>query len=117
MGSVLRILTSADEGGQQWGRQGMINSHDAYPEATRPVEVWCDTSALHVCLADGRRVSTPLWWYPRLLNATPAQRNNARLMSAGIHWPDVDEDLSVNAMLAGWKAPGAEVPAGGTSEV
>ena len=95
----------------------MNKSHDAYPEAARPVEVWCDTAALHVCLADGRQVSMPLWWYPRLLNATPAQRNNVRLMSAGVHWPDVDEDLSVKGMLAGWNSSGAEAPSSGTSVV
>jgi hypothetical protein len=44
------------------------------------------------------------------MNATPAQRNNVHLMLAGVHWPDVDEDLSVKGMLAGWKAPGAKAP-------
>ncbi|MBU0739750.1 MAG: DUF2442 domain-containing protein [Alphaproteobacteria bacterium] len=88
----------------------MTISHDSYPEAERPTEVWCDPHTVHVRLADGRQVSTPLWWYPRLLNATPAQRNNVHLMLAGVHWPDVDEDLSIRGMLAGWKAPGAKAP-------
>lgn len=88
----------------------MTISHEPYPEAERPVEAWCDLHEVHVRLADGRQISTPLWWYPRLLNATPAQRNNVHLMLAGVHWPDVDEDLSIRGMLAGWKAPGAKVP-------
>ena len=84
----------------------MTSSPD-YPEKDRPVEAWCD---LHVLLADGRRVSTPLWCYPRLLGATPAQRNNVRLMLDGVHWPDVDEDLSFDGMLNGRKARGAVAP-------
>lgn len=88
----------------------MTISHETYPEEERPVEAWCDLHDVHVRLADGRRVSTPLWWYPRLLKATPAQRNNVHLMLAGVHWPDIDEDLSVRGMLAGWKAPGAKAP-------
>jgi len=87
----------------------MTSSPD-YPEQDRPVEAWCDLHELHVRLSDGRHVSTPLWWYPRLLNATPAQRNNVRLMLNGVHWPDVDEDLSVDGMLNGRKARGAVAP-------
>lgn len=88
----------------------MISSDD-YPEKDQPVEAWCDLHSVHVRLADGRQVSTPLWWYPRLLHATPAQRNTVELMLDGVHWPEVDEDLSVNGMLKGWKAPGAVAPA------
>ena len=80
---------------------------DDYPEHERPVEAWCDPHFLHVRLQDGRELVTPLWWYPRLVAASPAQRNNVSLMLDGVHWPDVDEDLSVNGMLQGWKAPGA----------
>lgn len=81
-----------------------------YVENERPVEAWCDPSALHVRLADGREVITPLWWYPRLAGATPAQRNNIELLRDGVHWPDVDEDLSVRGMLSGWRYPGAKEP-------
>ncbi|WP_320195943.1 DUF2442 domain-containing protein [Agrobacterium rosae] len=88
----------------------MTTSDDAYPESDRPVEAWCDPHEVHVRLADGRHVSTPLWWYPRLLNATPAQRNTVELMLAGVHWPEVDEDLSIDGMLKGRKAPGAKAP-------
>jgi hypothetical protein len=61
---------------------------------------------LVVTLADGRRIATPLDWYPRLKAATPAQRHNFEIMSMGIHWPDIDEDLSVAGMLKGNRALG-----------
>ena len=61
-------------------------------------------------LADGRELVTPLWWYPRLLNASAAERNNVELMLDGVHWPDVDEDLSIRGMLRGWKSPDAVKP-------
>lgn len=56
---------------------------------------------LIVTLADGRRIATPLDWYPRLAKATPAQRKNFEIMPMGIHWPDIDEDLSIAGMLKG----------------
>ncbi len=58
--------------------------------------------ALHVLLADGREVSAPLEWFPRLLNATPKQRAHWQLIGdgIGIHWPDVDEDIEVESLLA-----------------
>jgi hypothetical protein len=58
-------------------------------------------------LADGRVISVPLAWSWRLSEATPAQRANFRLIGAGqgIHWPDVDEDISVEGMLHGSPAP------------
>ena len=57
---------------------------------------------LVVTLADGRSVSAPLEWFPRLLRATPAQRTNWSLIGhgVGIHWEDVDEDISVRSLLA-----------------
>ncbi len=85
---------------------GMTTSHD-YPEKDRPTEVWCDPYHLHMVLADGRRIAVPLWWYPRLLGASPAQRNTVELMLDGVHWPQIDEDISVAGLLAGRKAPGA----------
>jgi hypothetical protein len=58
---------------------------------------------LSVDLTDGRTISVPLAWYPRLLYGKPAERNNWRLIGQGegIHWPDLDEDLSVEGLLAG----------------
>jgi hypothetical protein len=63
--------------------------------------------ALVVDLLDGRTISVPLVWYPRLLSATPAQRANWRPAGGGfgIHWPDIDEDLSTEGMLRGSPAP------------
>ena len=57
---------------------------------------------------DGRTIVVPLAWYPRLLDATPEQRQNWLVSSAGfgVHWPDVDEDLSTASLLRG--APAAE---------
>jgi hypothetical protein len=58
---------------------------------------------LSVDLADGRTISVPLDWFPRLVHATPAERGNWRLSGngEGIHWPDLDEDISVEGLLAG----------------
>ena len=70
------------------------------PEAER-VEVTDDT--LMADLSDGRTISVPLAWYPRLVHAMPAERLNWRLIGVGqgIHWPDLDEDISVEGLLAG----------------
>ncbi len=59
--------------------------------------------ALTLELVDGRTVSVPIAWYPRLFHGTPKQRNNWRLIGtgAGVHWPDLDEDISVENLLAG----------------
>ena len=58
---------------------------------------------LSVDLNDGRTISVPILWYPRLAHATPAERNNWRLIGSGIgiHWEDVDEDISVEGLLLG----------------
>jgi hypothetical protein len=73
----------------------------------RAADVRFDAERLIVDLADGRTIAVPLAWYPRLLNATPAQRSNWQKAGAGfaIHWPDVDEDLSVAGLLSGTPAP------------
>jgi Protein of unknown function (DUF2442) len=79
-------------------------------EAMEPQQVLCSDTELTVTLKDGRRITTPLWWYPRLLEATPKQRAHYELSPFGVHWPDLDEDLSVAGMLRGAKAPGAKEP-------
>ena len=58
---------------------------------------------LSVDLSDGRTISVPLAWFPRLLQSTPDERNNWRLIGKGhgIHWEDSDEDISVEGLLAG----------------
>lgn len=73
----------------------------------RAREVSVSEDELTVSLADGRRISVPLAWFPRLLHASPAQRSNWELLGdgEGIHWPDVDEDLSVAGILRGTPAP------------
>jgi len=58
-------------------------------------------SELVVTLVDGRKIATPLEWYPRLKNATPEQRAKYEIMPMGIHWPDLDEDLGIAGMLKG----------------
>ena len=69
------------------------------------VEVTDDELTVH--LVDGRRVSAPLVWYPRLLHATAHQRNDWELIGEGegIHWPQIDEDLSVVGILRDTRAP------------
>ncbi len=67
--------------------------------------------ALCVSLMDGRTISVPLAWFPRLLNATESQRLNWKIAGGGygIHWPDIDEDLSTEGLLRG--APSPKIPA------
>jgi hypothetical protein len=65
------------------------------------VEVTDDT--LSIDLEDGRSVSVPIGWYPRLANGTPAERANLQISGAGygVHWPDLDEDIGVDGLLLG----------------
>lgn len=62
---------------------------------------------LAVTLADGRIISVPLAWYPRLAAATPEQRNNYYLSYFGVHWEDIDEAVSVDGLMKGNKSPEA----------
>jgi hypothetical protein len=70
-------------------------------------DVRCTQDVLQVDLLDGRSISVPLAWYPRLLHANPEQRANWRMSGGGfgIHWPDLDEDLSTEGLLRGAPAP------------
>jgi hypothetical protein len=79
----------------------------------RVLDVAFSEDALSVSLRDGRVISVPLVWYPRLLNATPAQRRNWKIAGGGygIHWPDLDEDLSTEGLLRGARAPRAHARA------
>ena len=70
----------------------------------RPASVEFTATELVVTLADGRKIATPLDWYPRLQRASAAERENYELSPLGIHWPDIDEDLSVAGMLTGQRA-------------
>lgn len=66
------------------------------------VDVSFPGDALRVVLADGREVSAPLQWFPRLLHATPEERGRWELIGdgIGIHWPLVDEDIEVESLMA-----------------
>lgn len=67
----------------------------------RPTRAWCDADSLWVELSDGRTLGAPLAWFPRLLKASPAQREDVRISSRGLHWEDLDEDISIAGLLAG----------------
>lgn len=75
----------------------------------RVADVRCDDASLIVDLVDGRTISVPLAWYPRLLHATPQQRGTWEKSAGGygIHWPEIDEDLSTEGLLRGAPAPKA----------
>ena len=77
----------------------------------RVKEVACSDDVLSVELMDGRTISVPLAWFPRLLHATPGQRAHWTVAGGGygIHWPDIDEDLSTEGLLRGAPAPRAAV--------
>jgi len=70
----------------------------------KPRAVEFTASELVVTLMDGRKIATPLEWYPSLQRASAAQRANYEIMQLGIHWPDLDEDLSIAGMLKGRRA-------------
>jgi len=78
-----------------------MKQHDQPREADRPVRVSIDNGMLRVQLHDGREIATPLEWYPTLMHATPEQQAHVELSVSGIHWPDLDEDLSIAGMLRG----------------
>ena len=77
----------------------------------RVADVEFTEDMLTVQLMDGRRISVPLVWYPRLSNATEEQRKNWRIIGGGygIHWEDMDEDLSTEGLLRGAPAPSLRV--------
>jgi hypothetical protein len=84
----------------------------AIPADERVLDVAFDDDALSVSLRDGRVISVPLVWFPRLLNATPPQRKNWQIAGGGygIHWPEIDEDQSTEGLLRGARAPRGSAP-------
>ena len=72
-------------------------------ETTRAKDVIINEDTITVDLNDGRTVSAPIAWYPRLIHDNENERNNWRLIGKGqgIHWEDIDEDISVEGLLAG----------------
>lgn len=91
--------------------KGGTKNMDVQP-GQRVKNVRCTRDTLRVDLLDGRIIIVPLAWYPRLLHATPEQRTKWKIAGGGygIHWPDVDEDLSVEGLLRGLPAPRVGVP-------
>jgi len=73
------------------------------PPKTSPLatDVFCDDDMLHVDLDDGRKISVPLEWFPILANANPEQRKGWSLIGKGIgiHWEEIDEDISIESLL------------------
>lgn len=80
-----------------------MNSSAVEIRAVTAQRVTVTKDALSVDLTDGRTLSVPLAWYPRLLHGTPKERNKWRLIGEGegIHWPDLDEDISVESLVLG----------------
>ena len=68
---------------------------------TSAKSVWFDDNSIWVELVDGRTLGIPLAWFPRLLHATPEQRQKYELTVSGIHRDELDEDISVAGLLAG----------------
>ena len=60
-----------------------------------------DDDSMWVDLADGRILAVPLAWFPRLLQATPQQREQVEISARGLHWDGLDEDISIDGLLAG----------------
>jgi hypothetical protein len=60
-----------------------------------------DDDQMWVALSDGRTLGVPLAWFPRLLSAAPVQRSKVEMTAFGLHWPDLDEDISIEGLLTG----------------
>jgi hypothetical protein len=78
------------------------------PETATPAitQVTITDDTISVDLSDGRSISAPLGWYPRLVHATPSERSHWRLIGrgGGVHWPDLDEDISVENLISGQRS-------------
>ena len=83
-------------------------------ELSNAVSVLINTETITVELDDGRTISIPLSWYPRLLHGTVDERRNYRLVGggSGIHWPDLDEDISIEGLLAGHRSQESQASLG-----
>lgn len=68
---------------------------------TSPKAVRFDDNSMWVDLSDGRVISVPLAWFPRLMNATPEQRAQVEFSARGLHWEGLDEDIAIDGLLAG----------------
>jgi hypothetical protein len=79
----------------------MTSSPDPMTVSPEPLAVRFDEDSFWVDLEDGRTLGVPLAWFPRLLHATPDQRAKVELSSVGLHWDEIDEDISIAGLLAG----------------
>ncbi len=81
----------------------MISAEVLEPDIPTAVDVRVTEDTLSVDLRDGRSIQVPLAWYPRLVHATPEERNKWRLIGQGrgIYWDDIDEDISLVSLLLG----------------
>ncbi len=79
--------------------------------SVEPTGVRFDDDSMWVELSDGRTLGVPLAWFPRLLRATPEQRAACRVSGRGLHWAELDEDISVAGLLAGRGDAARPVPA------
>lgn len=88
---------------QEVAERRRISAHNPGRRSGTATHVRVSNEALVVDLSDGRTVSVPVGWYPRLEHAAPAERKRWRLIGEGrgVHWEDVDEDISVRALLEG----------------
>jgi biotin synthase len=102
------VPMTIEEPANSW-RHGMNISARITDE--RVLDVRCDEHSLIVDLMDGRTISTPIAWYPRLLHASPEQRSQWEIAGGGygIHWPSIDEDLSTEGLLRGAPAASSAV--------
>ena len=68
---------------------------------SKAIDVWFANEMLYIRLTDGREIGSPITWFPRLMNATAKQKKNWRFIGngIGIHWEDIDEDISVEGLL------------------
>jgi hypothetical protein len=69
--------------------------------SVRAIAAHCDDSSLWVDLDDGRTLGVPLAWFPRLLHASPTDRERVEISPSGLHWDGLDEDISIAGLLAG----------------
>jgi hypothetical protein len=79
----------------------MSFSLDPMATSPEPIAVRFDEYSMWVDLEDGRTIGVPLVWFPRLLNATVSQREAFEMSRCGIHWDEIDEDISIAGLLAG----------------
>jgi hypothetical protein len=118
--SVMAVTGGCDEKkvirASGFWRHGMSfsasSAHSNTEERVLDVQFTDDTISVGVGPRDGRIITVPLVWYPRLLDAMAAQRRNWKIAGGGygIHWPDIDEDLSTEGLLRGAPAPRASIP-------